>query len=112
MPRGAVSSQHLFPLCDHFIETISFRNGNNELPIYKYNLNNTPCSLVLNGEACVYPKNVQLLFPNDEDLKTFGIESYLGMPLIDENKNPLGIINFIWWKKVKKKYNKILHKIE
>ena len=76
----------------HSIETISFRNGNNELPIYKYNLNNTPCSLVLNGEACVYPKNVQLLFPNDEDLKTFGIESYLGMPLIDENKNPLGII--------------------
>jgi len=74
------------------VDTISFRADNVEVHDYKYNLENTPCDIVLKGGDCSYSENVQNYFPKDEDLKKFGITSYLGIPLIDENKLPIGII--------------------
>jgi len=74
------------------VDTISFRADNVEVHDYKYNLDNTPCDVVLKGGDCSYSKNVQNYFPKDEDLKKFGITSYVGIPLMDENKLPIGII--------------------
>ncbi len=82
----------IYNLDKNEVESISFRDGLVELPTYKYNLENTPCDIILNGKVCSYSKNVQDFFPKDEDLKKFGIESYLGIPLIDENKLPIGNI--------------------
>jgi PAS domain S-box-containing protein len=77
---------------DDTVQTISFRKESVELPNLKYDLTNTPCVNVLQGTTCIYPRNVQLLFPKDEDLKNLCVEAYLGVPLMDENNVPIGII--------------------
>jgi PAS domain S-box-containing protein len=74
------------------VDTISFRADNAEVHDYKYKLENTPCDVVLKGGDCSYSNNIQNYFPKDETLKKFGIISYLGIPLMDENKLPIGII--------------------
>lgn len=74
------------------IETISFRDKNLQLENFIYELKNTPCQIVLDEETfCCYPKQVQDFFPKDQDLKTMGIESYIGINLNYNGKNQ-GII--------------------
>ena len=51
----------------------------------EWDLKDTPCQTVLCGDLCHYPSGVWQQFP-DED----GVESYLGVPLIDENGQILG----------------------
>jgi formate hydrogenlyase transcriptional activator len=51
----------------------------------EWDLKDTPCQAVLCGDLCHYPSGVWQQFP-DED----GVESYLGVPLIDENGQILG----------------------
>ena len=82
----------VFNLDKDEIESISFRSETDELPTYKYSLENTPCNATLKAELCTYFKNVNDDFPNYGELKKFGIYSYLGIPLIDENKIVIGII--------------------
>jgi PAS domain S-box-containing protein len=76
----------------HNIRTLSFYSKNSYIKNFEYDLENTPCCLVIKCKLCFYPENVQKLFPKDEDLKNFKIESYIGFPLLDLNNNPVGII--------------------
>ncbi|WP_372746361.1 PAS domain S-box protein [Lutibacter sp.] len=57
-----------------------------------YNLANTPCQNVINKSICSYPSNTKKLFPKDEALTKFNIESYIGVPLWSKNKQPIGLI--------------------
>ena len=74
------------------IESISFRCYGKELDNFTYPLTGTPCDSVIKGSTCVYPSNVQCSFPEDDDLKTLKVESYLGTQLRDENNKVVGII--------------------
>lgn len=47
----------------------------------EYDISQTPCLRVLEGEICHYPAGIQQLFPNDADLVQLQAESYLGIPL-------------------------------
>jgi formate hydrogenlyase transcriptional activator len=51
----------------------------------EWDLQDTPCQAVLCGDLCHYPSGVWQQFP-DED----GVESYLGVPLIDDKGQILG----------------------
>ncbi|MBI5587318.1 MAG: PAS domain S-box protein [Deltaproteobacteria bacterium] len=59
---------------------------------FEYSLKDTPCEQVMGKEICVYPKGVARLFPKDHLLAEMGVESYIGVPLFDAEKKPLGII--------------------
>ncbi|MDH3972825.1 MAG: PAS domain S-box protein [Deltaproteobacteria bacterium] len=48
---------------------------------FEYALEGTPCKEVVGRKTCIYPENIQELFPEDEMLVTMGIESYVGVPL-------------------------------
>lgn len=50
-----------------------------------WDLEGTPCQDVLCGTFCHYPSGVSQKYPKEE-----GIESYLGVPLIDENGQIIG----------------------
>lgn len=50
-----------------------------------WDLKDTPCQEVLCGAFCHYPSGVWRQFPKEE-----GVESYMGVPLIDENGQILG----------------------
>ncbi len=74
------------------VETISFRGDQIEQANFRYFLAGTPCGNAIKDTTCAYPSNVQSYFPDDEDLKTLGAESYLGIQLRDEANEVIGII--------------------
>lgn len=47
----------------------------------EYDISQTPCKRVLEGEICHYPMGLQEQFPDDPDLVALRAESYLGIPL-------------------------------
>jgi formate hydrogenlyase transcriptional activator len=51
----------------------------------EWDLQDTPCQAVLCGTFCHYPSGVWQQFPDEE-----GVESYMGVPLIDEEGQILG----------------------
>ena len=56
----------------------------------EYDLDGTPCEDVVRGGLCHHPRGVQAEFPRDQDLVEMGIESYLGVPLLDGDGRVLG----------------------
>lgn len=59
---------------------------------FVYDLRGTPCEQVIGQDACVFPRDVRKLFPEDHMLVDMGIEGYAGRPLIDSQGNPLGLL--------------------
>jgi formate hydrogenlyase transcriptional activator len=56
----------------------------------EWELAGTPCEEVVKGSLCHYPNGVKDQFTRDRPLAEMGIESYLGVPLIDPTGNHLG----------------------
>src|SRR5215472_13179642 len=50
----------------------------------------TPCQDVVRGNLCHYPTGVRDRFPDDRPMVEWGIESYLGVPLLDAQGRHLG----------------------
>ncbi|MFA7403582.1 MAG: PAS domain S-box protein [Pelobacteraceae bacterium] len=62
------------------------------VPNMRYALKGTPCENVMGQRLCVYPQDVQRLFPEDTLLAEMGVESYIGIPLWDSSGRPTGLI--------------------
>jgi len=57
----------------------------------EYDLAGTPCEAALDSKSLhVYPDRLQQLFPDAPLLKNLGAESYVGVPLLNVNQNPIG----------------------
>ncbi len=74
------------------VETIAIYSKGGFMPNLKYNLKFTPCENVIDNELCVYPKNVQEIFPKDDLLTQMDVDSYIGLPLWSSNGEPIGLI--------------------
>jgi len=74
------------------VKTVSLYSNGNFLPEMVYKLEGTPCENVIGRNICYYPLHIQELFPEDKELKDLNIESYVGAPLFDESRRPIGII--------------------
>lgn len=61
-------------------------------PNFNYDLSNTPCANVVGQSTCTYSSGVQRLFPEDRLLAEMGVEGYIGTPLFDAQRKPLGLI--------------------
>jgi PAS domain S-box-containing protein len=59
---------------------------------FEYELSGTPCENVIGRKLCLYPTKVQDKFPGDELLQEMGVDSYIGTPLFDSRKRPVGLI--------------------
>ena len=57
-----------------------------------YDLDGTPCENVMSSNMCIYPSEVQRLFPKDTALVHMNAESYLGYSVKDKNSQPVGIM--------------------
>jgi signal transduction histidine kinase/ActR/RegA family two-component response regulator len=77
------------------IETVVFYGNGNFMPNTVYKLANTPCETIINRKSCSYPTNVKDLFPKDDFLAQQHIESYIGKPLWNSKKEPIGLIAFM-----------------
>ncbi len=61
-------------------------------PNLRYALRGTPCENVMGRSLCVYPRDVQRLFPEDTLLAEMGVECYVGIPLWDSAGRAMGLI--------------------
>ena len=59
---------------------------------FVYDLAGTPSENVIGKRLCFYPKNVCGKFPKDKMLEDMSIDSYLGVPVFNSNKDVLGLL--------------------
>lgn len=72
--------------------TLSFWKDGEFVSKLTYSIKSTPCEQVIGKKTKVYANNLQKLFPKDQNLVQWQIESYLGMPLFNSKKEALGHI--------------------
>lgn len=70
--------------------TIAFWDGSGFADSLEYPLSGMPCDDVSAGEACSYSHDVQRLFPEARMLTELGVESYMGVPLLDSGGTLVG----------------------
>jgi len=73
-------------------KALAFWNGDQFGEKFEFDIADTPCMKVLNGEACHYKEGLQSLFPLDTGLADWGAESYLGVPMLDREGRVIGHI--------------------
>lgn len=62
------------------------------VPNIEYDLEGTPCELVVTRNACCFPSNVALQFPDDAFLNKNGIQGYVGAPICGDDGKRHGLI--------------------
>ncbi len=72
------------------VRTIAYWGPGGLRPNIEFDLEGTPCEDVVRGSLCHHPRGVQETFPLDQGLVDLGVESYLGVPLLDGDGNVLG----------------------
>ena len=73
-------------------KALAFWNGDQFGEKFEFDIADTPCMKVLNGETCHYKEGLQGLFPLDKGLADWGAESYLGVPMLDREGRVIGHI--------------------
>ena len=73
-------------------ETVVFYGNGVLMPNVVYKLANTPCEMIINKKLCTYPTIVRAIFPKDDFLAQNNIDSYIGIPLWNSKKEPIGLI--------------------
>jgi formate hydrogenlyase transcriptional activator len=73
-------------------KALAFWNGDHYGDNFEFDIANTPCMKVLNGEVCHYKEGLQSLFPLDTGLVDWEAESYLGVPMLDTEGRVMGHI--------------------
>ena len=72
--------------------SLAFWKGDGFGENFEFDIADTPCMKVLNGEVCHYQEGLQSLFPKDTGLADWGAESYLGVPMTDRSGRVIGHI--------------------
>src|SRR6516225_2395533 len=72
------------------VRTLAYWSRDRIVPNVEFDLDGTPCEEVVKGNLCHHPAGVKDLFTRDRPLVDMGIESYLGVPLLDQAGNHLG----------------------
>jgi formate hydrogenlyase transcriptional activator len=75
---------------DYRVKTLAYWKESRLVDNVEWDLRGTPCEGILHSDLCHYPRQVQHLFPLDTALVEMGIESYLGVPLRDQDGVHLG----------------------
>ncbi len=78
------------------VRILAFWEGEGWVENQEYIVSGTPRQTVLNSRTtCYYPQHLQALFPNAQDLVQLNAESYIGVPLIDDDGTVLGIVSVL-----------------
>ncbi|MDX1485042.1 MAG: PAS-domain containing protein [Alphaproteobacteria bacterium] len=72
-------------------ETVVLYSRGKIVDNFKYDLQGTPCENVVQKDLCLYERDIQSRFPDDELLAEMGAESYAGLPLRASDGEVIGI---------------------
>ncbi len=82
------------------MRTIAVSSGGGTLENFDYLLEASPCRQVLRHNTCQYFANVKGGLPDLEVLSSKGIQSYIGIPLVDSENQALGVMAALYTKPV------------
>ncbi|MFZ1643566.1 MAG: sigma 54-interacting transcriptional regulator [Candidatus Contendobacter sp.] len=71
------------------VRPLAFWFGGEFIDNNEFDLDGTPCEIVIRGETVYYTRKVYEMFPRNRQLKELGIESYFGVPLVSESGNEM-----------------------
>jgi len=71
---------------------LAFWDGEKFGPYWEFDVTDTPCMKVTQGEVCHYRDGLQELFPHETFLAAINAHSYLGVPMLDLSGKVLGHI--------------------
>lgn len=74
------------------VQTVYFQRHGRKEPNFTYHPAGTPCSQVLGQDLYYVPYGLQTIYPDIALLQQLQVESYLGMPLFDQQDQGLGLI--------------------
>lgn len=72
------------------VRTLAYWRAGELVKNVEWDVRGTPCEDVVAGRLCHHPSDTWKLFPSDKPLERMGIESYLGVPLMDGSGKVLG----------------------
>lgn len=73
------------------LRSLALWSDNQLVDNIEYSLVGTPCQVAVEARSlCAYPEQLQELFPDVLMLKQMGVESYIGIPLLDPDHKPIG----------------------
>lgn len=75
------------------IESISLVYAGQLVPTMTYSIEGTPCECVINGSTCVFTKELRELFAQSTLVSDLGMEAYIGLPLLDQAGEVVGIMS-------------------
>ena len=84
----------------NIIETKAVYDGGQIGKNFSFSLSGSPCKDVLNFGKCSFTENAASLFPEDTLLSKMKIEAYVGVPLLNMNNEPIGIMAGLYSKKI------------
>ena len=71
------------------VRTLAFWFDGKFIDNIEYDLEGSPCEVVIRGETVYYTHKVYEMFPREKELAELGIESYFGVPLVSESGNEM-----------------------
>lgn len=75
------------------IKTLAFWDGSKIAENFIYDLEGTPCEKVMSNNVHHFPHSAQEHFPNAPFLAEHDIESYLGVPIFDAERQLVGLLS-------------------
>lgn len=77
---------------DHAIQSVAFAANQQIAPNINYELKGTPCHDVSCNQLTIIRGRAQELFPDDLYLVEMGVHSYIGVPVLDQEDQVIGIL--------------------
>jgi len=77
------------------VRTLAVWSGADYAPNMEYSLQHTPCQDVTEQCMCFHASGIQADYPEDTLLMEMQAESYIGVPMMDTEGQPLGILSAI-----------------
>ena len=72
------------------VQTLALWSGGAFGENFRYAVEGTPCERVMQNEAYFCPRDAGSLFPRDQDLRSLGIQAYLGVPVLGSAGDVVG----------------------
>lgn len=75
------------------VRTLAVYRDGNYIENEEYRLNGTPTERIFSAGLQQFSDNIQEEFPHDQYLRAEGIVSYMGVPLLNSSREPIGILS-------------------
>ncbi len=74
------------------LSTLALWDGDHLVPNFSDFIGCTPCQTVLSGETVLIAEGIQALYADHLTLRMMKVESYFGVPLLDEQRQVVGLV--------------------